>query len=182
IEKQFFAVCRRESFRVLGDPQFREVGWKPGEALVFSAVFDVFPEFVPEGYKAIKLDKPAVEVTEEEIESQIESLRERTATFAAAEKEKLEEGDFGVIDFRTIESGESGAPSGSEAKWVEGFFVEVTVRDDAPLLAGMVGMKPGETRLIETGEGPEGERVFEVKLREIKKKVLPPLDDEWAAS
>src|SRR3712207_4624751 len=66
----------------------------------FSATVAVRPEAALGEYKGVEVPKVEVEVTDEQIEEQLEELRAQFATLAAVEDRPLTEGDFAIIDFR----------------------------------------------------------------------------------
>ncbi len=151
----------------------------------YSVELESPPEFEVSDYQGIKVAAPEVEVTEEEVDARLEEIRQHNAMLKPpAESRSIQEGDFVTLDYqahfggRALETGKAenyllevgagkfnqdferqvmGLAPGAEARF------EVALPDDFfnPLLAGKV---------VE----------FEVKVHEVKEKVVPELDDDFA--
>ena len=156
------------------------------EGFKFSATVAVRPEATLGEYKGVEVPKEEIEVTDEQVDEQLEQMRDQFATLAAVEDRPLEEGDFAIIDF----SGEkmtTGEPlEGGEA---EDYMLEVGRGELLPdFEQNLVGMRAGERKQfgvtfpIDYAETSlRGESVlFHVHLKEIKERDLPSLDDEFA--
>ena len=164
---------------------FEEIDFKAQKPLKFSAIAEVKPEFVIENYRGIPLKKETVEVTEEEVEEKLQELRENNAYLEIVENpEPLKEGDFAVIDFDTLIDGQKKDDLSATDFTLEVGKAQIHTDFDSQLL----GMEVGETRTIKIAYSPEtpnkelaGKEVeFKVTLKEVKEKILPELDDEFA--
>ncbi len=71
----------------VGQPQVTELTVEDGAPLHVKAVFEYLPDFSIEGYQAVTVDKPSVEITEEEFQQEIEQLRESRATIEPVEED-----------------------------------------------------------------------------------------------
>ncbi len=161
------------------DPLDEQNGFK------FSATVEVRPEARLGPYKGLEVPKREVELPEEDVDEQLEEFRGQFATLAAVEDRPVEEGDFVVIDFNG-ERLTGGALEGAEA---EDYMLEV---GGGELLEdfeqNLVGMSAGERKRFGVTfpmdyqeESLKGQSVlFNVHLKEIKERDLPPLDDEFA--
>ncbi len=164
---------------------FEEIDFKAQKPLKFSAIAEVKPEITIENYKGIPLKKEIVEVSDEEIEEKLQELRENNAYLETVEDPSpVKEGDFVVIDFDTTIEG-----SKREDLSATDFTLEIGKAQIHPDFdSQLTGMQVGETRTIKIEYSPEtpnrelaGKEVeFKVTLKEIKQKVLPELDDEFA--
>ncbi len=156
------------------------------EGFKFSATVAVRPEATLGEYKGVEVPKEEIEVTDEQVDEQLEQMRDQFATLAAVEDRPLEEGDFAIIDF----SGEkmtTGEPlEGGEA---EDYMLEVGRGELLPdFEQNLVGMRAGERKQfgvtfpIDYAETSlRGQSVlFHAHLKEIKERDLPPLDDDFA--
>lgn len=159
-------------------------GPEAGKPFIFEATVEVKPEIDLTGYNKIKVKRDKVEVGDEEVDREVEALRDRFSEIKDTLKDKAEKGLFALIDFEGTVDGkplEGGVATdylleiGSGAFW-PGFEDKV------------VGMKAGEDRVIEV-DIPEqyfeatqaGKKaIFKVKIKELKTKVLPALDKEFA--
>ena len=78
-----------------------ELTVEDGAPLHVKAVFEFIPAFSIEGYKDVTVDKPPVEVTEEEFQREMEQLRESRATIEPVEEDRaLEDGDWAQISYK----------------------------------------------------------------------------------
>jgi trigger factor len=156
------------------------------EGFKFSATVPVRPEAKLGEYKGVEVSKREVEVTDEQVEAQVEEMRSQFATLAAVEDRPAREGDFAVIDFRG-ERMTTGQPlEGGEA---EDYMLEIgrgELLEDFE--KNLIGMNAGERKqfgvtfpMDYAEESLRGQAVlFHVHLKEIKERELPPLDDEFA--
>jgi trigger factor len=159
----------------------------------FRATVITAPEFQLPDYKNITVQLPPSEVTEAEIDSAIERLRDNAADYTDVTDRPLALGDFAVLDFEGVIDGvpiSEVAPDVS--KNLQGgkkFWLRVMEENFLPrFCAQIVGMNPGETRSVQVDfpgdfQVPElaGKRAdYAVTLNEIKQQVLPELNDEFA--
>ena len=155
-----------------------------GKDLIFTAVVQTKPEVTLGAYKGIELKKVEYNVTDKDVEHELEHIAEHNARLVAVEDRPVEKGDTVVIDFEGFVDGkafEGGKAENHEleigsGKFIPGFEDQI------------VGMKIDEDRDIKVTfpeEYPakelEGkEATFKIKLHEIKKKELPEINDEFA--
>lgn len=149
---------------------------------VFNATIEVKPVVKVKGYKGIKVKKLKTTVTKKELEGELEMLRDRFSQLKEI-KGAVKSGDFVLIDFDGKVEGEpfeGGTGSdylveiGSKTLW-EGFEEQ------------LIGAKKDEEREVKVSFPKKYIRknlagkpaVFKVKIKEIKKKILPELDDEF---
>lgn len=146
----------------------------------------VKPEAKVSDYKGIEVKKVSTRVTKKEVEEEIERTREKNARIVTVEdkERELKNGDISVIDFEGFVDGK--AFEGGKA---ENFELTIGSGQFIPGFEDqMVGMKVEEERDINV-KFPEEyhaadlagkDATFKVKLHEIKEKVLPEIDDEFA--
>jgi trigger factor len=151
----------------------------------FSATVEVRPEAKLGAYKGLEVPKREVEVAEEQVDARLEEFRGQFATLAAVEERPVEEGDFVVMDFKG-ERMTGGSLEGGEA---EDYMLEVGGGELLPdFEENLVGMSAGERKRFGVTfpadyaeESLKGQSVlFNVHVKEIKERDLPPLDDEFA--
>ena len=151
---------------------------------VFVVTVCVKPEAKVADYKGIEVKKVSTRVTKKEVEEELERIREKNARIVTVEDRDLKDGDISVIDFEGFVDGvafDGGKGENFELTIGSGQFIP-GFEDQ------MVGMKIGEERDINVkfpeeyhAENLAGkDATFKVKLHEIKEKVLPELDDEFA--
>lgn len=152
------------------------------EGLTFKATVTVKPEVKLGEYKGLTAPKDAVEITDEDVEKELAPLVERATRLVSVERE-ARMGDTAVIDF---EGFDNGVPfQGGKG---ENHSLELGSHAFVPgFEEGVVGMKPDEEKELNV-TFPEDYApdlagkavVFKVKLHELKEKVLPTVDDEFA--
>ncbi|MEO0018045.1 MAG: trigger factor [Verrucomicrobiota bacterium] len=193
INAAFDQALEQESLKVLewGNPQ--DVVFHDDGSFSFSSTLTLAPEVQLPEYKGIAVTVPPTAVPDEELDAQLQGLRERFADFTAIEDRGAEMGDFAVIDYTSTVNGQPteeflGKPAGYLAGR-EGFWVRLDEKFFLPgFAAQVVGMNPGETRDI-TISLPEDFPVAELcnqemlcttTLKELKVSILPELDDALA--
>ncbi|PID04093.1 trigger factor [Sporosarcina sp. P2] len=155
-----------------------------GEPVVFTAIVALKPEVKLGDYKGLEVTRQAVEVTDEEVDAQLQQRTEALAEMVVKEDGVVEDGDTATIDFEGFADGEAFEGGQSEnyelvvgsGSFIPGFEEQV------------VGMKTGEEKEIEitfpeeyhAAELAGKPATFKVKVNEIKSKEVPELDDELA--
>lgn len=170
---------------IVSSPKIDVTQLEAGKPFVFTAEVALKPEVTLGSYKGIKVEKTAVEVTEEEIDAEINKERENSARTITVEDRAVQDGDMTVIDFEGF---------------VDGVAFEGGKGENYPLTIGSGAFIPGfEEALIGTEMNKETEvnvtfpedyqsedlagkaAVFKCTVKEIKQKELPELDDEFAS-
>ena len=165
--------------RPLGQPEIEITNKEYGEDLVFTAEVDVRPEIELPDLEALKIAVDPIEVTDEEVDAELQSLRARFGTLTGVER-AAEAGDFVSIDLSATVDGED-VP---EAK-TEGLSHEI---GSGQLIEGLdeaiTGLKEGETRVftntLAAGEHAGQEAQVTVTVKSVKERELPDPDDEFA--
>jgi trigger factor len=170
----------------VGEPQVTELTIDDGQPLHVKAVFEFIPDFSIEGYQGVTVEKPSVEVTEEEFARELEQLRESRATIEPVEEDRaLVAGDWAQISYKGLIEGETDAPPVAG----EDTLVEIGGKDTVEAFTtALTGSKPGQelkAEVIYPADYAEpklaGKTVaYEVTVKAIKKRTLPELNDEFA--
>lgn len=177
-------AVRESKIEPVDRPEIDVEQFAKGQVFKFKAKVVVKPEVTLGEYKGLEVETAAVEVTEEEINAELERLQQRHAELTVIEEGAAENGDITVIDFDGYVDGEQFEGGASEryslelgsGSFIPGFEEQV------------VGMQIGDFKDVEVTfpESYHAEHlagkpaVFKVKLHEIKRKSLPALDDEFA--
>ena len=159
------------------------IPFKKGEDVTFSVHYDVRPSFDVENYKGREIEVESVEVTDADVDAEIQKLRDQNAIVKTKEG-ALEKGDIATIDY--VELDEDGNEKSSTER--KGFtFTLGTGYNYYMIDEDIVGMKKGDERVIEkTYKEDEtsplaGKSVkLRVKVNEVKLRELPELDDDFA--
>jgi trigger factor len=156
-----------------------------GKPFQYSAVIEVKPDIKLEGYTGLKIEGKKEEVKDEEVGERLKALQNLHANLKAiSEARPIQAGDYVIIDY---EASMDGKPL--EGGKAIDFTVEVGSGQFIPALEEkLIGLKPEEEKEIEISFPEDygykkwaGKTIsFHVKIKEIKEKILPPLDDEFA--
>jgi len=165
--------------RPLGQPEIDITNQEYGQDLTFTAEVDVRPEIEIPELEGLKITVDPIEVTDEEVDTELQNLRARFGTLKGVER-AAESGDFVSIDLSATVDGED-VP---EAK-TEGLSHEI---GSGQLIEGLddaiVGLKEGESRVFTTtlaaGEHLGKEAQVTVTVKSVKERELPEPDDEFA--
>ncbi len=170
---------------IVSSPKIEVVQVEAGQPFIFTAEVALKPEIGLGKYKGVKVDKIDTEVSDEEVNAEIEKERERNARNIVVEDRAVKDGDMTVLDFEGF---------------VDGVAFEGGKGEDYSLTIGSGAFIPGfEEQLIGAEIGKETEvnvtfpenyqaeelkgkaAVFKCTIKEIKEKELPELDDEFAS-
>jgi trigger factor len=182
VNRVVFEELEGRGLRPLASPKVTDLKIDERQPMTFRAVFETLPLVELPEYRGLSVKARKAEVTDEQVDAELSRLREEAARYDPVEPRAVAAGDFAVLDvsFTTAE----GRP-----RHDENVLVEVGAEDNhKELNAGLVGMSPGETRQMHVVQEaaqqspPRAERAvdYTVTLKDIKKKVVPPADDEFA--
>lgn len=158
---------------------------KTGEPVVFTALVTTKPEVTLGEYKGIEVDKIDYTVTDEDVEKDIEATRNKNARLITVDDRAIENGDIAVIDFEGFVDDvafDGGKGEDYELEIGSGTFIPgfedqlVGAETDADV---DVKVTFPEEYHAENLAGKDA--VFKVKVKEIKKRELPELDDDFAS-
>ena len=194
VSKSYHEAIAEKQLRVVSLADLGDVEFGDDRSMRFRATVVTAPEFELPEYKNIPVQLPDTTVTEAEVETALERLRDQSADFTDVPDRELAMGDFAVIDFTGAIDGIPISEIVPEAsKNLHGgkkFWLHLAPENFLPQFCEqVVGMKKGETRSVQV-EFPTdfpvpdlaGKKAdYAVTLNEIKEKVLPPLDDAFAA-
>ena len=169
------------------DPKVEESVFEEGKDMELTIKVTVKPEPELGEYQGLHVDKEEPVVTDEDVEAQMNDLRNRNAKMVAAEEGHIiEKGDFAIIDFAGTVGGEPF--SGGEGK---GYPLEVGSNSFIPGFEDqLVGLSKGDATDVEVTFPEEyfvkelagTEAIFKVNIQDVKIKQLPELTDEYVAA
>ena len=159
--------------------------FKPNTDVTYSVIYDVLPEVKLPEYKGLEIEYPAREITDADVDAEIERLRQQNA-MVITKKGEIAEGDIVTIDYAELDA--------------EGKDTEANKREDFTFTVGssynfykldkdIIGMKKGDETVIEKTYGDDsgmgtdylGKTVkIRVAIKEVKVKEVPELDDDFA--
>ncbi len=187
IQDTFGDALKESDLKPLTQADVSESHFEEGGAFSYTALVDICPPFDLPDYKGLKIHKPAVEVTEEQILAELDKLVQNHSQLRALETERpIREGDVAIVDFtpsvegRVFEKGKT-----------KDFMAEVgkgTLHPDFD--KHLLGRKPGESFSFEllypedasTSELAGKTVRFDLTVKELKEKEVPELNDEFVKS
>jgi trigger factor len=170
----------------VGEPRVEELTIEDGKPLHVKAIFEYVPEFSIDGYQKVIVEKPPVDITEEEYQRELEQLRDSRSTIEPVEEDRvLVDGDWAQITYKGIIADEpEAAPVAGEDT-----LVEVGGKDTVEAFTtALRGAKPGQelkAEIIYPADYAEpklaGKTVaYDVEVKAIKKRTVPELSDDFA--
>ena len=184
IPEAYETAAKESELEIVAQPEIEVTQMEKGTDFIFTATVAIKPEVTLGDYKGIEVEKKEAEVSEEEITAEIDKAREANSRLITIEDRATEDGDTVIIDFDGYVDG----------KQFEGGYAE----DYTLVLGSHSFIDNFEDQLVgkNLGEGvdvnvtfPEEYHVdelkgkpalFKVKIKEIQKKELPELDDDFA--
>lgn len=179
------AALIQENLNPLGGPNIQSKNLEEGQDLEYSATFEIMPEFEPVGFETIQVERPVAEVTGQDVDDMIETLRQQRVIWSPVER-PAQTGDQLHIDFNGRIDGQN-FPGGSS--------------ENASVVLGKgVMIKDFEDQLIGLSAGAEisfdltfpndyhaksiaGQTAhFQVKVNTVEEANLPEVDDAFAES
>jgi trigger factor len=175
IRKHVPAALEDLKLRVVETPAVSDVKWKDGEPLVITVQAEIAPTPVAKDYLKIPVTRKPQTADAAALDKRIEELRDAQARLDVAKDEAVGDKNFVVIDYAASQGGKA-LPNAKGTSELVDMSSEQSVEG---LSAGLKGMKRGETKTIKVKLGGK-ETDLSVTVTEIKTKVLPALDAEFA--
>ncbi|MCE5272003.1 trigger factor [bacterium] len=185
VSNSFREALEQEKINPLGQPRVENLNVGEDNSISFDATVEVFPELKLEKYTGFEVEKKLRQVTDEDVERALADVREQNAHFAPKEG-AAEKGDYLVMTFCVLND-ESEPEEGTRR---ENQLVMAGHEDPAALFShALVGLTPGEGQELTVDFPPDyseeslkGRRVrYRVDVQSVRQKVLPELDDSFAA-
>jgi len=170
----------------VSQPRVTDLHIHEGEPLRFKATFEIMPEIKVEGYRELRADHPEIVLKDEEIEDALNNIREQHATFTSIEGHPLADGDFAQA---SMDGRPKDADDNTQPVHMDEVLIEVGGRSTVPeFTTNLRGANAGEEREFEVSypEDADDKRLagktflYAVKVKSIKQKTLPPLNDDFA--
>jgi len=184
VPRYFRQEAEKHGLVPVSQPRITDLHIHEGEPLRFKASFEVLPAITVEGYKELRADKPAIAVTDEEVEQAVKNVQEQRATFTSVEGRPLADGDFAQVSL-------DGKPKDGDGKPVhmDEILVEIAGKTTMPEFSeNLRGASAGDERTFDvlypadfSDQRLAGKTLtYTVKIHAIKQKSLPELNDDFA--
>jgi len=192
IKKQFSGHMKEEAFDALirkhvpeamkelniqpvAVPSVEDVAYEEGKPIKFQVRAEVMPAFSPKDYTKIKVTRKNYPVSHDELKKRIDDLREANARLDKAGDEAVTKSHYVVINYEGYQDGKPMPKAKGENELVD-MSSDQTLEG---LPEALVGMKRGETKDVPVKLGGK-DTILKTTVTEIKSKILPPLDAEFA--
>ncbi|PKH21349.1 trigger factor [Enterobacterales bacterium CwR94] len=182
MQRNFVDAIIKDKINPAGAPNYVPGEYTPGEDFTFAVEFEVYPEVELKGLESINVEKPVVEVTDEDVDTMLDTLRKQQASWkdkdGAADKEDRITIDFtGSVDGEEFEGGKASdfVLAMGQGRMIPGF-------ED-----GVLGHKAGEEFTIEVtfpedyhAENLKGKAAkFAIVLKKVEERELPEFTEEF---
>jgi len=182
IQSSYGEALQKEEINPAGMPTIEEVKLEEGKDLEYTATFEVFPEIEIKSFESISVEKLTSEISDEDLDSMIETLREQHMTYGetdqvSEDKDKLNIDFEGFVD---EEAFEGGTAEGNEIILGSGSMIP-------GFEDGLIGVKAGDEKDLELtfpeayqAENLAGkDAIFKIKINSVSKPEIPELDDDF---
>ena len=188
IQNSYSEAMDQAALVPLGEPAIDRPDLEKGKPYHYAVTVEVRPPIEDLDLKALKLIEKVHRVADEEIEAQLSMLQKRGAQLETVNEDRpVENGDIVIIDYEGLRDGKPFEP----ARNTENFQVEIgSGRILKDFEQQLVGMQPKATKEFQV-HFPDDyynkelaglDTTFKVTLKEIKKEILPEIDDAFAKS
>src|SRR6187399_3552315 len=182
IPKAVEEALQERGIEPVDTPNIKDVDLREGQPLKFTAAIETVPPFDPGDLATIALERRPTVVADEAIDQALQRLRDRAAKSEPVEGRPVADADTVVLDIERKDAD-------GESDHHENVSLELGASVNPPGFDGhLIGMQPGEQKTF-TVHFPEDYGVKEmantdvtytVTLKEIRTRVVPELDDEFA--
>ncbi|MBU2590781.1 MAG: trigger factor [Nitrospinota bacterium] len=184
VPKEITKAIKAKGLKATGTPTLEDVTMEEGKPFSFVATTEVFPEITLAKYEGSEFKKEIIKVTDEDVDSVLNNMRDQKASLECADDKVLEEGNCAIFDV-------VGAIDGQEIPTSKQVNQQMIIGDKMflpEIEAGIIGLKKGDTKEISVDipKEPAGKElvgkqvVYTIAIKEVKLKILPELNDEFA--
>ena len=182
VQEAFQEVVDREKLKVAAQPHIHHLKFEEGQPLSFELHIEVRPELKLDRVSGFRLSRPPSAVGDEQVQEQLDQLRDQRASWSPVENEKPREGDMVTVQLASAEE-DGSFPEPREYRIVIGGGQAIAGVEEVILT-----LKPGESTEQSVrwpddfpDEKERGKtKAVRVKLDDVKRKSVAPLDDAFA--
>ncbi len=185
IEETYQNAISENNLNPISPPLIDPGELEAGKSFQYTAIIEVKPDFQLEEYLGLKIEASREPIKDEEIEERLKNLQNMHASLKTVDEQRpVQAGDYVIIDYEAKEGGktiEGGKAINFSVEIGSGQFIK-------ELEEKLIGMKIDEEKEIEISfpkdygykKWANKKISFHVRIKEIKEKILPPIDDEFA--
>ncbi len=185
VDDTFPKAVSEQNLQPVSSPAIERAKLIESQPFSYKARFEIVPDIESVNYEGLTAKRPKIEVTDEQVQERLDQLRQAHSTLEPLSEERpAQAGDVAVIDFVVEVGGKPIEDAGATDFQVEvGSGTVIKEIEDA-----IIGKKPGEEASAQT-ELPQGHphpklrgktATFKLTLKDLKARVLPAADDEFA--
>src|SRR4051812_19404772 len=186
VPRYFRQETEKQGLHPVSQPRVTDLHVHDGEPLKFTAKFEVLPDFEVQGYGDIKIEKPNVSISDEDVQKTLDHLREQNASYTPVEGRPLQDGDFAQVAFKGTPQGDG---EGQQPVTMDDVMVEVGGSNTIPeFTEHLRGANAGDERtfVVKYADDFSDQRLagksfdYWVKVNSVKTKTVPELNDDFA--
>ena len=176
------AALQERGIEPVDTPNIKDVVLQEGQPLKFTAAVETVPAFDPGDLTTLTATRPAAVVADAAVDETLQRLRERAAKYEPVESRAIADGDTTVVDIERKDAD-------GESDRHENVSIEIGGPANPPGFdANLIGMNAGEEKTFTVHfpddyavkEMANSDVVYTVKVKDVRRKALPELDDEFA--
>jgi trigger factor len=172
----YIKAVEAEAVDAIAPPEIEITGGQESGPVQFEAVVEVRPQVSVAGYQGLRVIVPSPDVTDEEVDRQLDRLREQFGELKEVGR-PAKDGDHLTVDLKGYRHDET-----IEGLTADDFLYEVGSGAVVPELDEQLrGAKPGDILKFNATPPDQEEVSFQVLVKDVKEKVLPEVTDEWAS-
>lgn len=183
IPEFYHKVVEEKGLKPVGAPKLENIISEKDSPITFTAIIDIIPPFEIKDYKELKIEKKIVKIVDEDIEKELNYIKERYATFEEVVDRPTKENDLVVIDFKGFIN--DNPLKGGEAKNYPLVIGSNSLPEEFE--KGCIGLSNNEEKDILVTypsdnlnkELANKKVLFKIKVNEIKIKILPEINDKF---
>jgi trigger factor len=180
-------ALKQKNINPVTTPKITDIEIDLDSPLKFKAEIEIMPEIEVKDYKGILITKKEVQTTDEDVDKNLKILQEKNAVLKPTDRE-AQDGDYLLVDLEKLGGIKEASQKPEKAENQE------TILDSKKLLAefyrGLLNTKPGDEKKIEAiypkdhhDTNLAGKIInYKVKVKEVKERTLPEMNDEFARS
>jgi trigger factor len=187
IPRFFQTAVKDHKWEIVGQPRFEDLKFEDDRPLTCKATFEIYPEFELQRYKELEVEEEQAAITDADLDKAIADLREGAATFEVVTDRPAADDDHLTVNYR---GQDTSLPSSQPTEAKEAVVHLGGKHTVQAFTENLRGVKVGEVRefpVTYPADYPQktlaGKTLsYRVEIQSIKRKVVPPADDELAKS
>ena len=184
VQDNYFAAIEKEGVDPIVHPDVKSVQYNEDGTFTFVVEVDIRPQVTLAQYKGLEVEKVSIEVTDEEVQIELLEKQKNMAALRSVTERPAQSGDLVVVEFQGYHDGQEMPQVKNDNLTIDIGSGEMDVEFEAMLVGKNYGDEGAhEIDFPAAHPNPilKGKRVeFRIKVKDIKERLLPALDDEFA--